>query len=365
MVGSSTSRLVATFACTAVVFALGACSSDGGEALEGAPNAEASGRPSGGDPTPDAGAPAQTAPPTTPPPTTPPPASEPKKMLWGVNGHTLRQYYPVSQTEAIFRLLHDNGLKTYRFDVPATATDVLDAIVPLAKQYGIALRPMLYPTSKITAYNLAKRYAADIQIWEIGNEVDLQPELVESRIPEMVTTAQGIQQAATELGLPIKTSINFTNCNSDDLGGRCGGDPNGDLWFLDKAWNAGFKFDYITYHWYPYFGDKGYWYNMYFGQMRAAATKYKTHIFFNEVNCGDVYHGIYDGGHPGDGACYDSIRQLFTEIQTNYADIIDEVDMYELIDQPNNPGVEAHFGLRYDLTNPKPLFDLLVQTAAK
>lgn len=286
-------------------------------------------------------------------------------MLWGVNGHTLRQYYPVSQVATIFQLLHDNGLKTYRFDVPATATDVLDAMVPLAKQYGVVLRPMLYPTSKNVAYNLAKRYGADIPIWEIGNEVDLQPELVDSQLPEMVQTAQGIQQAATETGLSIKTSINFTNCNSDDLGGRCGGDPNGDLWFLDKAWNAGFKFDYITYHWYPYFGDKGYWYNMYFGQIRAAATKYKTHVFFNEVNCGDVYHGTFDGGHPGDGACYDSMKQLFAEIQANYADIIDEVDMYELIDQPNNPGVEAHFGLRYDLANPKPLFDLLVQTAAK
>ncbi len=44
------------------------------------------------------------------------------------------------------------------------------------------------------------------------------------------------------------------------------------MWFLDQARASGFNFDYISFHYYPYFDDKGYWMDMYLGQMRAMAT---------------------------------------------------------------------------------------------
>jgi hypothetical protein len=47
-----------------------------------------------------------------------------------------------------------------------------DRLVPLAKKYGVVVRPMLYPGTQQDTYNLVKRYKDDIKIWEIGNEQD-------------------------------------------------------------------------------------------------------------------------------------------------------------------------------------------------
>jgi hypothetical protein len=284
-------------------------------------------------------------------------------MLWGVNGHDIRPSYPLAQSEAVFKLLHDNGLKTYRLDVGANSTAVLDALVPLGKTYDVQIRPMLYPTSKQAAYTLAKRYANDIRVWEIGNEQDFDRAGAPARIAALATTAQGVQQAATETGAPLKTSINVMACNVNDANGRCPGDPNGDMWFLDLAASAGFKFDYITFHYYPSFGDKGFWFDMYLKQMRAMSVKYNAHVFINETHCGEIYQGTTDSGHAGDRACYDSVSEFFAEIRAKYADIVDEVNMYELLDEPNYSGPEGHFGLLTDLTHPKAIFGLLAQTA--
>lgn len=287
-------------------------------------------------------------------------AAAPRKLQWGVNGHELRPSYPLTQSEAVFQLLAQSHLTRYRVDVQAQNLDVLDTLVPLGRTYGVTIRPMLYPTDQASAYAFAKRYAADIPVWEIGNEQDFDHAGAQARIDAMVATARGVEQAAAETGVPLRTSINVMACNSDDPDGRCPGDPNGDMWFVDQAKASGFDFDYLTFHYYPSQGDNGYWFDKYLGQMRAISTKYGVHVFVNETNCGEVYHG----GHAGDGACYDGLAEFFAEIRTHYADIVDEVDLYELLDEPNNDGVERHFGALYDLQTPKPIFTLLQQNAA-
>lgn len=288
-----------------------------------------------------------------------------RQILWGVNGHDIRPSYPLLQSEAIFKLLRDNNLKTYRLDVGSNSTALLDTLVPLGRTYGVKLRPMLYPTTTAAAYALAKRYANDISIWEIGNEQDFDRIGAQARIDALVTTARGIEQAATETGAPLKTSINIMACNVNDPNGRCPGDPNGDMWFLDLAARSGFKFGYITFHYYPSFGDKGFWFDMYLGQMRSAAAKYGVHVFINETHCGDIYQGTTDSGHAGDRACFDGVSDFFTEIRTRYADIVDEVNMYELLDEPNYAGPEGHFGILKDLTRPKGILGLLAETAGR
>jgi glycosyl hydrolase family 53 len=321
-------------------------------------------------------APSTPTPTPTPPAPTPSPVSSPvasSGIVYGVGGHDGRLNYPTSQSEAVFKMLAANNMRTYRLDVDPRNFDLLDFMVGLSKKYNIALRPMVYPIStdsaqlKSVAYDLAKRYANDIKIWEIGNEMDYDIAGAQGRINSLVAMYQGIKQASDELGANIKTTINVMACNSDDTSknGRCPGSKNGDMWFLDMAKASGWNFDYISFHYYSFISDKGYWYDMYLGQMRNMAVKYKTKIFFNETNCADVYDGNTDGGHPGDGACYDGIKQLFTELNANYSDIVAELNMYELFDETNISGVEGHFGLMYDINHPKQNFNLLSLFAQK
>jgi hypothetical protein len=100
--------------------------------------------------------------------------------------------------------------------------------------------------------------------------------------------------------------------------------------------------------------------NLYLGQMRTAATKYNTKVFLNETNCGEIYDGNTNGGAPGDQGCYDSLNQLLTELNADYSDIVQEVNVYQLLDEPTDAsGIESHFGLMYTLNNAKPTLDLV------
>lgn len=286
----------------------------------------------------------------------------------GVVGHDNSDAYPDSEMEARLQLLAARNLRTYRSgEYLVTNFDRLDRLVALARQYKITLRPVI--THKLTqaqAYTLAKRYANDIKIWEIGNEQDYTKTGAQDRINVLVGIYRGIKQASDELGANLKTTINVMACNSDDKSStaRCPGDRNGAMWFLDQAKASGFNFDYVSFHYYPYFDDKGYWMDMYLGQMRAMATKYNTKVFFNEMNCGNVYQGNTDGGRAGDQACYDSVKQMLTVLNTSYRDVVAEINVYELLDEPNNPVVhEQHFGMMYDLKRPKPIFEMVTSFA--
>lgn len=306
---------------------------------------------------------------------TPAPGATPANVniVLGVNGHDGRpgSVYPTTQTEAVFKLLDSKNLRTYRFDVDPRNFTLLDLMVTMSKKYNVAIRPMVYPISsdavqlKDVAYQMAKRYANDIKIWELGNEQDFDRAGAQARINDLAALYKGVKQASDEMNANLKTTINVMACNSDDMSptARCPGDRNGSMWFLDMAKASGFNFDHISFHYYAYFSDKGYWYDMYFGQMRAMSKKYNTKIFLNETNCADIYQGNTDGGKPGDKACYDSVKQLLTELNTNHKDIVQEITMYELIDEPINDGVEAHFGLMKNFTTPKELFNLVTSFA--
>ncbi|MNS76489.1 hypothetical protein D3C72_1100380 [compost metagenome] len=315
--------------------------------------------------------PVVTPPVVTPPVVTPPVSSS--GIIFGVNGHDGRTYYPMSEAEARFKILDARNLRSYRFDIDPRNFDVLDQLVVLAKKYNIILRPMAYPIStdaallQDVAYKMAKRYANDIKVWELGNEQDYDIAGAQARINNLVAMYKGVKKASDELGANIKTTINIMACNDDDRSAtaRCPGDKNGAIWFLDKAKASGFNFDHISFHYYAYYSDKGYWMDKFLYQARAASVKYNTKIFFNETNCADVYQGNTDGGFPGDKACYDSVVQLLNEVKTKYADVISEVNMYELLNEPDNGGVEKHFGLMYNINSPKPNLEAVTNAAKK
>jgi hypothetical protein len=282
-------------------------------------------------------------------------------VKFGLNGHEGRATYPLSGTEARMQWMQQNKLVTYRTDVGVTSIDILDHLVPLAKKYGIVVRPMLYPGSQQETYTLAKRFAADIKVWEIGNELDAPRAGAQDRINAMMQSVRGVEQAEAELHAGLKTSINIMACNNDAAESQCAGDPNGDVWFLDMAKASGWHFSYVTFHYYPNLFEPGFWMDKYFGQMKHASQKFGVPIFLNEFNCGEIYsRAIYDGA----GDCNTSLNQAMNEVINKYADIVQEVNVYEMLDQPDMIGVEQHFGVCYQLNNCKPTKTTLTTFAA-
>jgi hypothetical protein len=280
-----------------------------------------------------------------------PQAAATTPVRFGINGHDGRATYPLSGIEARMQWMQANHLTHWRTDVGTTSTDILDKLVPLAKKYGVTVRPMLYPGTQAATYTLVKRYKDDIKVWEIGNEQDAPRNGAQDRINAMLQSVRGVEQAEAELHAGLKTSINIMSCNNDaGSGSQCAGEANGDVWFLDMAKASGWNFNYVTFHYYPRIHDPGYWMDKYFGQMRAAATKFGVPIFFNETNCGE----IYDGNTDGSGACNTSLNQALNEIIGKYADIVQEVTVYEMLDQPDMAGVERYFGVCRAVGNCKP-----------
>jgi lysophospholipase L1-like esterase len=298
--------------------------------------------------------------PTVVPSPSPSPVPTNQNITMGVVGHDGISTYPLTATESIMKVLDANNLRSYR-----SGGDLLnnlpqfDAFLAMAKKYNITIRPVIYPTTQAKAYAIAKRYANDIKIWEVGNELDGAEDQA-GAIASMVETYKGIKQASDELKAGLKTTINVMACNNDYVGGRCDGQAGGSLYFIDAAKAAGFNFDYISFHYYPFYGDTGYWMDKYLGQMRMQATKYKTKVFYNEVNCAEIYQGNTTGGYAGDKGCYDSLKNILTVLNRDYKDIVAEINVYELLDEPAHPVThEKHFGLMYDLNTPKEFFKVV------
>jgi Arabinogalactan endo-1,4-beta-galactosidase len=312
-------------------------------------------------------------PPVVTPPTTPTNPTTPSTggIPIGVNGHDGMYGLPVyalSSSEARFKVMQAGGFKGYRaggdfFQDLAS----MDKFVALARQYGITLTPNIYHTmTQQQAYTIAKRYANDIKMWEIGNELDGDVGNEQANYRLMLNVYKGIKQAAAETGVDIKTMVNVMACNND-APGRCYGKADGSMYFLDGAKAAGINFDFISFHYYPHYGDftsqGGYWVNKYLGQMRAMATKYNTKIYYNEMNCGEIYDGVIDG-QAGDKSCYDSINAMLTLLNKSYSDIVAQVQLYELIENPDHPVThERHFGLMYNTSQPKNIFNLVTDFA--
>jgi hypothetical protein len=282
-------------------------------------------------------------------------------VKFGLNGHDGRTYYPLAEIEKRMQWMQQNKLVNWRTDVGTSSTDILDKLVPLAKKYGVTVRPMLYPGTQQATYNLVKRYANDIKVWEIGNEQDAPKAGAQDRINAMMQSVKGVEQAEAELHAGLKTSINIMSCNNDaGSGSQCEGDASGDGWFLDMAKASGWNFNYVTFHYYPRIHDPGYWMDKYFGQMRAASKKFGVPVFLNETNCGE----IYDGTTNGAGNCDTSLKQSLNEVITKYADVVQEVTVYEMLDQPDMAGVERYFGVCTTVGNCKPTATTLASFAA-
>ena len=283
----------------------------------------------------------------------------------GVNVHEgVEPAYPLSQTERRIQMVAAANIRSYRNDMRHIEnTAEVNRLINLCSQYGVILRPMLYPTTEAKAYNYAKLFGDRVKVWEIGNEVNLRGrDGAEGRIDALVATYRGMKRASDEFNLGLKFTINVTSCNPNHPSSRCSGDVTGDTWFLDMARARGFLFDYVSFHHYSHFTDSQYWLDLYLGQLRGFAERYNTKIFLNETNAGEVYNGAL-GSEP---IYAQSVRKFLTELNAKYSDVIAEINMYELIDEPHvTVEVEKHFGMFFNIDTPKPVWEVVKEFASQ
>ena len=283
----------------------------------------------------------------------------------GVNVHEgVEPAYPLSQTERRIQMVAAANIRSYRCDMRHIEnTAEVNRLINLCRQYGVILRPMLYPTTEAKAYNYAKLFGDRVKVWEIGNEVNLRGrDGAEGRIDALVATYRGMKRASDEFNLGLKFTINVTSCNPNHPSSRCSGDVTGDTWFLDMARARGFLFDYVSFHHYSHFTDSQYWLDLYLGQLRGFAERYNTKIFLNETNAGEVYNGAL-GSEP---IYAQSVRKFLTELNAKYSDVIAEINMYELIDEPHlTVEVEKHFGMFFNIDTPKPVWEVVKEFASQ
>jgi len=269
----------------------------------------------------------------------------------GVNGHDGGS--PVYEnTEETFRLLDSYNIRLYRFDIGHSPESIqkLAAGLALAKKYNITLRPMLYVDTNPEqgAYEMAKAFAADIKIWELGNELNLKGVAAfDENIDKMIAARKGVMRAAAETGMKLETSLGVaTSLDGPGLNKEKTSYP-----FIDRAIQKGLEFDYITFHYYVNSYDrKDGWIKTWLEPLR----QYNKKVFLNETNCAQIYNG--DDGNSQE--CADALESLLAEIKLNYADMVTEINIYELYDEPIE-GPEGHFGLMFDPTRPKRTMDVV------
>jgi hypothetical protein len=278
-------------------------------------------------------------------------------IVIGVNGHNAWniKYYDRAQEDASFKLLSDRNLRSYRVDINADANGkaTLQRLVALGKKYNIAIRPMLYlkgTNLKESAYDIAKTFAADIKIWELGNELNWHgPANFDADLKLVATAREGILQAAKETGQSLKTTLNVTaGLNDIGLNKEMKSYP-----FIDRAIALNIGFDYLSFHYYPNSRDRtSGWMGYYLKPLR----QYNKPVILNETNCAQIYSG--DDGNSLE--CSKTLTDIVAEVKANYADIVFEINAYEMYDNGLfADGPEGHFGLLYDINRPKRTLDAI------
>lgn len=297
-----------------------------------------------------------------PTPTPTPTPSVYKYIPTGVNGHEGRSTYPAETMEARIKLLAASNLRHYRNDFDPAKLDNtawMNSLIGVCLANGVELQPMIYPTTDANAYKYAKAYGDRVKFWEIGNEINLLGKTeAAKRIPAMVETYKAMKRASDEMGYGLKFAVNVASCNTANANGTCYKDPLGDSWFLDQVRAAGLLFDVVTFHHYARKGEAGYWNEMYLGELVGLSKKYGSKIRLNEMNAAE----IYDGKNGTEQECVDSLDQYFSILNSDtYRPYIEQITVYELVDEPGMSGAERFFGIRQDLNTPKPVWNVVTK----
>ncbi|MDD5463440.1 MAG: hypothetical protein PHG00_17810, partial [Methylococcales bacterium] len=269
--------------------------------------------------------------------------------FFGFSGHFWGPYY--NNAAATIGIVQQSGGGLYRVDLRTGQYALTDQLLAAAEPKGIKLIAILEgpDASYASSYNEAKafatKYAGRIQYYQLSNEGD------------NVTGVQGDGARTTDYDTAlyngIKTKIQGL------LDGVRAGDPNAKTivnftWlhygFIQRLINDGIKFDIVGLDW--YWEDVAKVHGT-FNLSSYIKTQFNKPLFVME---GNKWAGS-DGGVEAAQATY--ISQTATAMCNN-PDVSAYI-VYEMLDEPGAGGFEAHMGLMYNTTSPKPAFNAYKQ----
>ena len=310
---------------------------------------------------------------------------------WGVCAHPIGNPY-YADYEKQFEIMQQNHLTTYRMDVMLTENTETRTItetrklVELAKKRGIAIRPILqvaffwgdrtdaghyksgdqqalYQQGFDRTYNFVRLFKDDIRDWEFANEVNLRvsnerheplfgygweaKEFDTSEMKDWSYVFKGMSDAITRV-----------NANYGSKLRRVLGTTSTNFGFIDYMQAQGVAYDVLGYHYYAKLEDDPYnaWskatppYNLF-----KKLGSYGKPVHFTEVNAFEIYDRRYENKDDADYTQkgYKSLARTIGFLRNQTDMKLEEVDLYELVDEPTLKGAEAKFGLMYNLDTPK------------
>ena len=328
------------------------------------------------------------------------------KSSIGVNGHSMfaSGVYRQINDEDLFRYLQSRKIKQYRFSIPlADDTDPwtktrFRSLITLAKTYGVTLQPVLmlplswgdktdggrFPAGDSTAlYNQGYRrvndfvsvFAKDVRDWELQNEVNL------LALDSSGNRLFGKGWTASEFSsLPVMTNfasllkgmsdaIDNINTSQGTKLRRIVGTTSTMFGYLDFVKASGVKIDIVGYHYYERLGVDP---NNYWGGVRPTFNlfeklgSYGVPVHVNEINCGEIYDASYTNvaGSSSMEACRQNIDYLLNTFTAQTKANIENLIVYELLDQPSQVGAESRFGILFNLSSEKPMATVVASYAA-
>ena len=232
-------------------------------------------------------------------------------------------------------------------------------------QYPAGDANALYQQGYNRVYSFVQQFhGSGIEEWEFGNELNL-----------LAKNASGQQMfgagwtAAEFAGQSIMTDwSNVLRGMSDavrDVNAQYGlhmrrviGTTSTMFGFLDYMTQQGVNFDTIAYHYYEHYGvdPNNYWGGVRpnFNLFQEFAT-YNKPIVVNETNCAEIYDSNFENqaGQPDTEQCFRSINAILSYFKNQTYAPIEDIDVYEMLDEPSKTTPENHFGLQYDPNTPK------------
>jgi hypothetical protein len=300
------------------------------------------------------------------------------RLVFGANIHG-GGGTPVAN-QLVANLLHDRGLRTVRMDL-GTGQDQVpwrDQVLKL-RALGIQAQATLFPTYQYSAkcdldfaatqqdaYNqtvaLVTAVRDLVSDFELMNEVPLRPELRAEVVPNSKTPASGYAgkpcyavKAAVLKGMyrAIRDVATTSGTTLRIIAGTVGRDWG----YLDFLREQGIDFDVVGYHNYPSFPQEAWSTDSWYGAagLFSELARYHRPVHLNEFNCGETYEAGFENlaGQPLTERCFKSQARFLLQVLDQATVRVESVHFYELLDAPNKPAPENHFGLWYSLTEPK------------
>ena len=313
-------------------------------------------------------------------------------IVWGTNGHPLTKNANVFKDDRVLDVMAARGIRSYRVDVnlasdtdPYIAHD-FNALYEKARAKGITLKPALavpftwgdrtdggrYPKGDRAAlynqgfkrtFDFVNQFKGKVNDWELENELNLlardpaggmlfgkgwaASEFDTPIMNDWAAVLQGMSDAIDQInntnGLHLRKVVNTTSTM---------------FGFLDFMEAKGVKFDVVAYHYYEpgnvnphsYWGGVRPQYDLF-----KKLASYNKPVFINEINCQEIYRGGFENklGQPLTNACFQSLNTVLRYFTTQTDANIEEINLYEILDEPAKGPVEGSFGIMYDINTPK------------